>query len=202
MIAEQPLRVPGAAADRGSVGVVDSDAPLSLGEWAVLARVRERPTHGWPIVRTLAPGGEIGAVWTVRRASVYRALETLTGRRLIEETASDTSPAGPERTIYHVTRAGRTAVDAWLEAPVEHVRDLRSALLLKLMFSDRAGVDAVPMLARQEEILAGVESALELRLAGAAGSDRLLAEFRLETTRAATRFVRRQVGERRSGKHH
>ena len=63
---------------------MDRDSPLSLGEWAVLARVREQPTHGWPIVRALAADGDIGGIWTVRRASVYRALETLTARGLIE----------------------------------------------------------------------------------------------------------------------
>jgi DNA-binding PadR family transcriptional regulator len=178
---------------------VDGDASLSIGEWAVLARVRERPTHGWPIVRALAADGEIGAIWTVRRASVYRALEMLTGRGLIAAAASETSSEGPERTIYRATQAGRMAVDIWLAAPVEHVRDLRSVLLLKLVYGDRIGVDPRAMLARQEEILAGLESALELRLADAAGNDRLLLEFRLEATRAGARFVRRQVGERGSG---
>jgi DNA-binding PadR family transcriptional regulator len=180
---------------------VDGDSTLSLGEWAVLARVREGPTHGWPIVRALAANGEIGAIWTVRRASVYRALETLTGRGLIEETTSETSPQGPERTIYRVTRRGRVAIDAWLAAPVRHVRELRSALLLKLVFADRRAVDSLEMLQRQQEILADRESALEVRLAEADGSDRLLGEFRLEATRAGARFVRRQVAERESGKH-
>ena len=181
---------------------MDGDSALSLGEWAVLARVCERPTHGWPIVRALAADGEIGAIWTVRRASVYRALEALTSAGLIAETASETSPEGPERTIYRATQAGRMAVDIWLAAPVEHVRDLRSALLLKLVFGDRIGVDPAPLLASQAEILASLESALEQRLAAAAGADRLLLEYRLEATRAGARFIRRQVGERGSGKHH
>ncbi|HEU0194724.1 MAG TPA: helix-turn-helix transcriptional regulator [Gaiellales bacterium] len=180
---------------------MDGDASLSLGEWAVLARVRERPTHGWPIVRALAADGEIGAIWTVRRASVYRALETLTGRGLIAATASETSPEGPERTIYRVTRAGQMALDVWLAAPVEHVRDLRSALLLKLVFGDRIGADPTAMLMLQEQILTDRESALEARLGDVAGSGGLLIEFRLEATRAGTRFVRRQIRERRSGKH-
>jgi DNA-binding PadR family transcriptional regulator len=174
---------------------------LSLGEWAVLARVREGATHGWPIVRALAADGEIGAIWTVRRASVYRALETLTDRGLIEETTSETSPQGPERTIYRVTRKGRPAVDVWLATPVWHVRDLRSALLVKLVFADRSGVDPMEMLKRQQEILGDRESALEERLGEAVGSERMLVEFRLEATRAGARFVRRQVAERESGKH-
>ena len=181
---------------------MDRDSPLSLGEWAVLARVREQPTHGWPIVRALAADGEIGVIWTVRRASVYRALETLTARGLIEETASETSPEGPERTIYRATPTGQAAVDVWLAAPVEHVRDLRSGLVLKLVFADRTSADPVGMLEAQEEILGDIESALEARIEESAGTDRLLLEFRLEATRAGARFVRRQVAERRSGKHH
>ena len=50
---------------------------LSPGEWAVLALLNERPTHGFALARALAPGGEIGRVWSFRRPLVYRALETL-----------------------------------------------------------------------------------------------------------------------------
>ena len=92
-------------------------------------------------------------------------------------------------------------IDVWLAAPVRHVRDLRSALLLKLVFADRGAVDPLEMLQRQQEILADRESALEVRLVQADGSNRLLVEFRLEATRAGARFVRRQVAERESGKH-
>ena len=48
---------------------------------------------------------------------------------------------GPQRTIYAATPQGRQAAENWLETPVEHVRDIRSHLLLKLALLDRAGAD-------------------------------------------------------------
>ena len=49
----------------------------SLGGWAVLALLHEGDTHGWALVRALAPEGEIGRVWSIRRALVYRTVELL-----------------------------------------------------------------------------------------------------------------------------
>jgi hypothetical protein len=61
---------------------------LSLAEWAVLAVLCERDTHGWMLVRVLDHDGELGAVWTVRRALVYRSLEALEHRALITRAGS------------------------------------------------------------------------------------------------------------------
>jgi DNA-binding PadR family transcriptional regulator len=168
---------------------VKAEPSLALGEWAVLALVSEAPTHGWPLVRALAADGSIGQVWTVRRAAVYRALEVLALDGLIASTGSQTSPQGPHRTIYSATRRGKRAVRRWLAEPVGHVRDLRSALVLKLVLGRRAHIDQREMLERQHELLAAIEASFAPRLAAATGTDHLLLEFRLETTRAATRFV-------------
>lgn len=163
---------------------------LSPGEWAVLALVAERPTHGWAVARALAPDGEIGAVWTFPRALVYRALDTLLAGGLIEEKGVEEGTRGPRRTIVGATPAGRAEVRDWLTEPVGHVRDARSLLLLKLVFTGRAGRDTRPLLEAQRVTLAGIEVALLARQAAAGdGTERLLAAFRLETTRAVGRFV-------------
>jgi DNA-binding PadR family transcriptional regulator len=175
---------------------VEAEAPLSLADWAVLALVSEAPTHGWPLVRVLAADGEIGRVWTVRRAAVYRALDVLADRELIAATGSEASGRGPSRTIFGATRRGKTAVRRWLAEPVGHVRDLRSALVLKLVLGQRVRVDQHDMLERQRALLAAIESSFAPRLAAASGADHLLLEFRLETTRAASRFVDGQLAGR------
>ncbi len=166
---------------------------LSLAEWAVLALLCEGDAHGWLLVRTLAADGEIGSVWTVRRALVYRSICALEDRALIAAAGSEPSARGPERTIYSASRSGRAAARAWLEEPVEHVRDLRSALLLKLVLGRRAGVDQRRMLERQRELLGEIEESLAARGAQAAGTEGLLLRFRLETTRAAARFVESEL---------
>jgi DNA-binding PadR family transcriptional regulator len=168
---------------------VKAETPLSLGEWAVLTLVSEKPTHGWPLVRALAADGEIGQIWTVRRAAVYRALDVLALRGLIAATGNQASAQGPSRTVFSATRRGKTAVRRWLAEPVGHVRDMRSALVLKLVLGMRAGADQRDMLKRQQELLAAIESSFAPRLAAAAGTEQLLLEFRLESTRAAARFV-------------
>ena len=52
---------------------------LTAGEWAALALLTEEATHGFALARTMAPDGEVGRVWSLRRPLVYRALETLIG---------------------------------------------------------------------------------------------------------------------------
>jgi len=160
---------------------------LATGEWAVLALVAEAPTHGFAIARALAPGGEVGRVWAMRRPLVYRTLEVLGERELVRAAGTEPSESGPPRTVLEVTGEGRERVDAWLLAPVRHVRDARADLMLKLLFLDRAGSDPAPLLAAQRErfeVLAG-----ELEGNEEAGFARTLALWRLENTRAAIRFV-------------
>ena len=100
----------------------------------MLGVVAVQPTHGWPVVRELAADGVLGRVWTVPRPIVYRSLSTLARERLIEQCdkVSDRRGRGPKRTVMRATRRGRSALSAWLEVPVSHVRDMRSEFLLKL----------------------------------------------------------------------
>ena len=167
---------------------------LSPGEWAVLALVGEAPTHGWAVARTLATDGEVGRVWTFPRALVYRALEVLGREGLIQTVGLEVGDRGPARTILGATAEGRARVQAWLGEPVEHVRDARSLLLLKLAFCRRGGVDPRPLLEAQRDLLARAEAAQAARAAAGDDTERLLAAFRLESTRAVLRFVEAQLG--------
>ena len=122
---------------------------LSLGEHAVLTLLAEQPRHGWAIVRELAPSGEIGRIWSLSRPLAYRAIDSLQARRLVR--AVGTEPGdGPRRTILTATASGRREVDRWLGSPVEHLRDVRTELLLKLVFGERAGRDGRPLLRAQQ----------------------------------------------------
>lgn len=109
---------------------------LSPGEWAVLALIAQAPTHGFAIAKALAPDGEVGRVWTLPRPLVYRAIDTLQAADLIEPRRTEQGQ-GPRRTVVATTRRGKRFVAEWLEQPVEHVREARSQLLLKLLFLDR-----------------------------------------------------------------
>lgn len=173
--------------------------PSSLGGWAVLALLCEGEAHGWALVRALAPEGEVGRVWSIRRALVYRTVDLLLDAAMIAQAGSEPGTRGSPRTVLRVRPAGRRAVTTWLGEPVLHVRDLRSALLLKLLFAQRAGVDRIPLLEAQRAILTDTVRGLEMpgaREEEAAATARV---FRLETARAGLRFVDGELDRLRGG---
>jgi DNA-binding PadR family transcriptional regulator len=160
----------------------------------VLALLQDEPAHGWAIAAELAPGGPVGAVWSLTRPLVYRALELLEARGLVEVAGAAVSTRGPNRTLLRATPAGHEAVERWLDWPVEHVRDIRPDLLLKLVFAARLGRPTEPLLRAQKPLLERVVRGLEAQAAGAEGTERIVLDYRLETARAALRFVEAQLG--------
>jgi DNA-binding PadR family transcriptional regulator len=169
---------------------------LSAGEWAVLALLSEQPAHGFAIARAMAPDGEVGQVWAVRRPLVYRALETLEQRELIRPAGTEPSQSGPQRTILEVTPAGTQALTTWFGQPVGHVRDGRSLLLLKLLFLTRRGADTQPLLTAQRTQFSLQAERLSTAVDQAEGFDRALLLWRLHNTTAAVRFTETLLAER------
>jgi DNA-binding PadR family transcriptional regulator len=124
---------------------------LSLNEWAVLACLVERPRHGYDIASELAPAAPLGAVWRVSRPLVYRALDRLGALSLAKAEQAEPGEGGPPRQVFGPTPAGRARLAAWLEDPVGHLRDVRGALLLKLVVAERLAVDPAPLLDAQRD---------------------------------------------------
>jgi len=168
---------------------------ISLGGWAIVGLLCEGDAHGWALVRALEPDGEIGGIWSIRRALVYRTLDQALDAGLVERAGVETGRRGAPRTLLRVTPAGRRAFARWLQQPVEHVRDLRSELLLKLLFAERSGRDREPLLRAQHALLAQTVAALELAVAGSDAGARTVRAFRLETARAGLRFVEGELAE-------
>lgn len=140
---------------------VDRRPTPSLGEWAVLGVLAERPRHGYDIAAELKAGTPLGDVWRLPRPLVYRALERLEAIGLVEPRRSEPGTTGPPRTVFGATRRGRAALRAWLAEPVEHLRDVRSSLLFKLVLLDRLGLDHVPLVRSQREAFAHLLLALD-----------------------------------------
>ena len=162
---------------------------LGPGEWAIVGLIAEQPQHGWSLIQKLKPDGEIGAVWSLPRPSVYRALETLQQRGLIEESRLERGERGPYRMVFQTTRQGRAALKAWLAAPVEHVREIRWLFLLKLVLAARAGIDREPMIRAQRAVLEPSVAALEEKLGQGSEAEDIYVRFRLDTTRAVLHFL-------------
>jgi PadR family transcriptional regulator AphA len=162
---------------------------LSLAEWLVLCLVCEKPRHGFDIARVLGREGTMGQVWRVPKPVVYRALQRLEQLGLVHGGEQQPSSQGPVRSLVDATRAGRDAAADWLTRPVEHTRDVRSELLMKLALLDRARADPQPLLVAQREQLLPVAAALRDRLGAAHGFDRVLLLWRYETVSATVRFL-------------
>jgi PadR family transcriptional regulator AphA len=162
---------------------------MTPSEWAVLALLAEGPTHGFAIARALAENGEIGRVWSLRRPRVYYAIDSLTRQGLIETAGTVASRTGPDRTVLRITASGRRAVADWLGTPVEHVRDARSLLLLKLLFLDRQGADPQQLVNAQRAQFESIAKRLQSAVDEASGFDRTLLKWRLENATSAVRFI-------------
>ena len=166
-----------------------STEDLAAGEWAVLAVLAEHSTHGFAVARAMAPDGEIGKVWSLRRPLVYRAIDVLCEVGFALPTGTVPSTSGPRRTVIEATTEGRAAVERWMSEPVQHVREGRSLLMLKLLFLARSGVDPKPLLSAQRERFETLARRLEAAIGEADGFDRVLLRWRLESTTAALRFI-------------
>ena len=165
------------------------DLSLSLAEWLVLCLLCEQSRHGFALARLLDYDGDLGRVWRVPKPVVYRGLQRLQLLGLVATAQQQPSSQGPVRSLVDVTSAGRSAVAAWLTRPVEHARDVRSELLVKLALLDRAGSDSRPLLQAQRDQLRPVADGLHDRLAAATGFERTLALWRYESVSATVRFL-------------
>lgn len=120
---------------------VERRPTLSLNEWAVLGVLVHEARHGYDIAAELRRGTPIGETWRLTRQLVCRALERLEALGLAEPRRTEPSDAGPPRTVYGATRRGRSALRTWLVTPVQHLRDMRSAFLLKVALTERLAAD-------------------------------------------------------------
>lgn len=130
---------------------VERRPTLSLNEWAVLGVLVHGARHGYDIAAELRPGTPIGETWRLTGQLVYRALERLEALGLAEPRRTEPSDAGPPRTVYGATRRGRSALRTWLVTPVQHLRDMRSAFLLKVALTERLAADRSVLLRAQIE---------------------------------------------------
>jgi PadR family transcriptional regulator AphA len=161
---------------------------LSLAEWTVLSVVSERPTHGFAIAQLTAPHGQLGRIWHIPRPVIYRSIGRLLDEGLLAPDAVE-SGRGPQRTLYTVTPQGREAVRHWLDTPVEHVREVRSHLLLKLALLDRAGGDPTGLLERQKVMLEPIAQAINAESPSSRGFDATLLAWRRATAAATLSFL-------------
>jgi DNA-binding PadR family transcriptional regulator len=151
----------------------------------VLALIVQQPRHGWALHEELAPHGEIGRAWTLSRQLVYRAIDTLEADGLVKR-AKPKDGGGADKVIISPTAKGKSHITAWLNQPVEHLRDVRTELVVKMMLRERAGLSAQSFLAAQRDALTPVLQSIE-----SSPSDTPVNMWRRESASAVKRFLTR-----------
>jgi DNA-binding PadR family transcriptional regulator len=165
------------------------DSGISPSAWAVLGVLAEAPAHGFDVARRLEPTATIGQVWTMSRARVYRTMNELVARGLIEPAGNEPSERGPERELYAPTPRGHALLEAWLAEPVMHVREVRTELLIKLALLFDREAPADDLLRAQRAQLAPTVEGLVRALAGATAFEAVVLRYRVEAARSALVFV-------------
>ncbi|MDQ1516410.1 MAG: hypothetical protein QOE80_2240 [Actinomycetota bacterium] len=166
-----------------------SEGPgLSLTEWVVLAVLSEAPSHGFAVARTLSRATPLGEVWTVPRPLVYRALGRLEEQGMIVTAGEEPGDPGPTRMVYQATGKGRKAVAQWRGEPVQHLRDVRSALLAKVLLRQRARESLGPLVAAQRAAFDPLFQRLSDQFHEGEGS-RVVASWRYESSQAVARLL-------------
>ena len=88
-----------------------------------------------------------------------------------------------------MTPQGRRLAAEWLDIPVEHVREIRSHLLLKLALLDRSGRDPAGLLSRQRAAFQPIAQAIKAERPERKGFDATLLAWRRATTAATMSFL-------------
>jgi DNA-binding PadR family transcriptional regulator len=120
--------------------------------FALLGLLFEKPAHGYDLARRFAPNSALGDVIHLSPSHLYALLIRLERDALI---AGEVQDAGnhPQRRVYHLTEAGREAVQRWIDDPVSHPRDMRIDFPLKLYIARGSGSQRVEELVDRQRVV-------------------------------------------------
>jgi PadR family transcriptional regulator AphA len=166
---------------------------LTSNEFCVLALLTERPLHGWGVADILEHDGAIGAIWSVARPLVYASLRRLEADGYIKTAGIERGSRGPLRVNFAATPKGRSIARRWLSEPVDHVREIRSLFLLKVVLTKRLGLDIERLLVAQRALLTPLVAFLEARLDDVdpttEPAEETVLYFRLEMAKTTVGFI-------------
>jgi len=150
---------------------------------ASLVLISQGIGHGYDLARHFAPDGSLGAVLTHSRPVVYRAIKQLESMDLVTSSEA-VGVRGQLKWTLTCTPAGRRVAREWLTSPVEHLRDIRSDFLVRVLLLERAGDDTRDFVRAQRAALNDRTTPI---LANT-GRD-AVSLWRREQARAALRFL-------------
>jgi len=92
---------------------MDGQPVMSLPEWLVLWVLAQQPMHGFAVAQLTACDGELGRVWQIPKALIYRAIGRLHDADLLAPLGAERG-LGPQRTVYAATAKGHEEARRWL----------------------------------------------------------------------------------------
>ena len=116
-------------------------AEPSFAELVCLTLIIQGVAHGWALGTMLAPDGELGRIWTLSRPLTYRAIDGLADKGLAIRRGPSSGHGRDRVWRSPPPRPAGAPRRGWLDAPVQHLRDVRTELLVKLTLRERAGLD-------------------------------------------------------------
>ena len=139
-------------------------SPLAL---AVLSLLHAAPLHPYAMQRLLKLWGKDTVINVGQRANLYKTIKRLDQAGLIAVRQTERDQQYPERTVYEVTDAGRTALQDWLTDMLAHPRNefpqFPAALSFLMM---KAPAEVAELLAARAAALRAQLTTLESDLTG------------------------------------
>ena len=150
------------------------DRELTPASFIVLGLLEGDPGTPYDLKSRVAAG--LGNVWSIQHAQLYSETARLAEEGLLTE---ERESEGRRRKTYKITRAGKKALQEWLETPVHALPEIRDLALLKVFFGADLAKVAVDQAAAHKvklkewenfrEILRGLEVPVGPRQALEAG---------------------------------
>jgi len=162
-------------------------------EYVLLGILMIVPKHGYEIMQFIETA--MGSTWHVGTSQLYVLLKKLEHDGLLHSSLEiqDTRPA---KRIFSITAKGKKLFLDWLQAPTEHVRDLRIEFLGKLFFFNRLSLKGgrdlvlaqISMLKRIEEKIKQKEKSEDDSF------NKLVLGFKIATVEAWIKWLFREAG--------
>lgn len=171
-----------------------TDRSLSTGELAVLGVLTKRPMHGYEMARYF-DRDDLTEICPIEQSMLYTHIRKVEERGLVSWSEERVGLRPPRKT-YALTDAGRDVLHAWLETPVERMRQIRLEFLLKLYFlHDLDPLSELELLRRQIEICQVYQGRLKLRANTSEGFSRLVAMSKQSAAEATLQWLRSYCAE-------
>lgn len=110
------------------LGVCAAEVQVSV-KYGLLGFLARNAQHGYELKRTFEQ--LTGGFWQLNHGQIYQSLLSLEAEGLVSHTVEHDETV-PDRKVYELTRAGRAALDHWLDNPEPRVRPLRDELFIRL----------------------------------------------------------------------